>query len=181
MPSESGDTVHRKATADDFFAMLYPELRRLAAARMRREACGHSWQPTLLVNELYLELLKNNALDRFPRDAAQHRQFMGLAAFLMKRLLIQHSRPLRKRVERTGPEPLDELPLDAGTESLQYIDDLLCRIGQLDPQLRTVVEMKVFEGSTHEEIAARLGCSSRSVGTYWSFARQWLETELDRR
>ena len=169
----------RKATADQLFELLYPELRRLAAARMRREAGGHSWQPTLLVNELYLELLKNKALDRLPGEAAQKHQFMGLAAFLMKRLLILHSRPLSQRAQSAGLESLGDLPSDPNAESLQCVEDLLCRIERVDPNFRTVVEMKVFEGSTHEEIAARLGCTSRSVGTYWSFARQWLETELE--
>ena len=171
--------AHRKATADQFFELLYPELRRLAAARLRREAGNHSWQPTLLVNELYLELLKNKALDHFPQASQQH-QFMGLAAFLMKRLLILHSRPLRKRVDITRTESLGELPSENCTDSMQYVEDLLFRIAQVDSQLRTVVEMKIFEGRTHDEIAAQLGCSIRSVGTYWSFARQWLETELEK-
>jgi RNA polymerase sigma factor (TIGR02999 family) len=176
--TESDGAAGRKVTVDHLFEVLYPELRRLAAARMRREGSGHSWQPTLLVNELYLELLKNKALDRFSGGAPERQQFMGLAAFLMKRLLILHSRPLSQRAKVIGAAALGELPASATAESLQSIDDLLARIERLDPKFRTVVEMKVFEGSTHEEIAARLGCTPRSVGTYWSFARQWLETEL---
>src|SRR5438552_815492 len=85
-PGEDG-VAGRKLNTDQLFEMLYPELRRLAAARMQRESSGHSWQPTLLVNELYLELLKNRALDHLPPEISQRHQFMGLAAFLMKRLL----------------------------------------------------------------------------------------------
>jgi RNA polymerase sigma factor (TIGR02999 family) len=172
----------RKATADDFFATLYPELRRLAAARMRSERDGHSWQPTLLVNELYLELLKNKALDSTFSGEEQRQAFLGLAGFLMKRLLILHSRPLRQRVTETSDAELIDFPsTKPEAENLRFVDQLLDQLERVDGKLRTVVELKIFEGRSHEEIAEHMHCTVRSVGTYWSFARQWLEKHLAER
>ncbi|WP_031501068.1 ECF-type sigma factor [Bryobacter aggregatus] len=169
----------RKGIADEFFNVLYPELRRLAAVRMSRERGAHSWQPTLLVNELYLELLKNNALDHSLEGEEQCQAFLRLAGFLMTRLLILHSRPLKRRVSRDTDADLSGFPSSSpNQESLQFVDQLLARLGEVDPKLRTVVELKVFEGRSHDEIARDLGCSTRSVGAYWSFARRWLEQEL---
>ncbi len=168
----------KKANTDELFELLYPELRRLAVARMRREGSGHSWQPTLLVNELYIELLKNRAFDQGEADEERRKAFLGLAGFLMKRLLILHSRPLRQRARHEGEEALVEVAAGGQGESAALVESMLERIERVDPRLRTVVEMRVFQGSSQEEIAAQLGCSTRSVGTLWSFARQWLAKEL---
>jgi RNA polymerase sigma factor (TIGR02999 family) len=172
----SGD----KSSADRLMEVLYPELRRLAAARMRRERTGHSWQPTLLVNELYLELAKRKAFGGEGGENAEERAaFLGLAGFLMRRLLIQHSRPLRQRAQHVQVESLDRTAqASCDEESLQFVEGLLVRLGSIDPRIRSVVELRVFEGMTSEEIGVRLGCSARTVGTYWSFARRWLESEM---
>jgi RNA polymerase sigma factor (TIGR02999 family) len=170
--------VGRKDAVDSLFTALYPELRRMAALQMQREAKTHSWQPTLLVNELYLELIKNKALDQ-GYDDSRRAAFFGLAGFLMKRLLILHSRPLRNRVQTVEVTAI-ELTLQSPVtpESLQAVETLLDRLGAIDPRIRSVVEFRVFEGKTHEEIAVELGCSVRTVGGCWSFARRWLEQEL---
>jgi RNA polymerase sigma factor (TIGR02999 family) len=175
------DDVHagRKGAADELFQWLYPELKRLAASRMRRESPGQSWQPTMLVNELYLELLKNKALDGPAFTAEQRSAFLGLAGFLMNRLLILHSRPMRQRVAEVREAATETLAAATPTpESLQIVENVLSRVEAVDPKLRTVVEMRVFEGKSHDEIAAHLGCSTRTVGSYWSFARRFLEKEL---
>src|SRR5690242_13056699 len=106
-PGASPDTVRSlmsrfrlgdKQAAGELVSLFYPELRRLAAARMKSEQPNHTWQPTGLVNELYLELLKVKALRTSDFDGeAERRAFLGLAAHMMRRLLIQHSRPLSKR------------------------------------------------------------------------------------
>lgn len=169
----------RKEAADELFQWLYPELRRLASRHMSREAAGHSWQPTLLVNELYLELLRNKALDSCGFDESKKAAFLGLAGFLMKRLLITHSRPLRERVTEVPESVVDTMPAAMpDPENLQLVDNLLARLGEIDPRHRTVVELRVFEGRSHDEIATHLGCTVRTVGAYWSFARRWLEKEL---
>ncbi len=163
------------------FETLYPELRRMAAARMRRERVGHSWQPTLLVNELYLELMKLKPQGKNGLQITDRAAFLGLAGFLMKRLLILHSRPLRHRLGHVSvddwAEPMSTVP---SPESLQFVEALLAKIEGVDPKLRTVVELRVFEGQSYDEIAHALQCSTRTVGSYWAFARRMIETELTR-
>jgi len=164
--------------ADRLIELFYPELRRMAAARMRRERPDHTWQPTVLVNELYLELARVNALPPGGPDAESEKAaFLGLAGFLMKRLLIHHARPLYRRADKTGVSEHLEDP-GSGTQNLQNIEDLLDRLARVDPVLRQIVEMKVFEGLSREEMAGRLGCSLRTVARHWEFARHWLQDAL---
>jgi RNA polymerase sigma factor (sigma-70 family) len=75
--------------------------------------------------------------------------------------------------------PLEEAPERTveGTEALEEVDDALARLAAIDARFRTVVEMRVFEGLTSDEIASRLDCSRRTVASYWNFARRWLEKE----
>src|SRR5262245_13944165 len=124
-----GDSEAGGALADVF----YRELRGLAAAKMKRERTAHSWQPTELVHELYLQLVKVRAL----RDAGpegDRAAFLGLAGFMMKRLLIHHARPLSRRVEKV--ELSEEAFLDTDAQSLQDVEDALSSLGALDPRLR---------------------------------------------
>lgn len=171
------------AAAGKLVEMFYPELRRLAVSRMRREASNHTWQPTVLVNELYLELTKIKSLPPGGKEGASsipssdREAFLGLAAFLMRRLLIHHARPLRKRAHKEDIEALSGLSVP-GEQGLQELEDLLVRLGSIDPRLRSVAEMKVFEGLSREEIAERLGCSVRTVARHWDFARHWLSDAL---
>lgn len=159
--------------------IFYPELRRIAAARMKAERDNHTWRPTALVNELYLELIKIKALRKSgPNTEAEKQEFLALSAFLMKRLLIHHSRRLSSKVSH---QELPELPTrGTGAEALVQVEDALDRLATIDPKLRTVVEMRVFEGLTGEEIAERLGCGTATVARHWSFARRWLESEFAR-
>jgi RNA polymerase sigma factor (TIGR02999 family) len=165
--------------ANQLVELLYPELRRLAAAKMKGEGAGHTWQPTLLVNELYLALVKIKALggDGSPAGDQEKAAFLGLAGNVMRRLLIDHSRPLYRRAEKVEFREEDN-PNTAGADSLHYVEETLSRLGGIDPKLRTVIEMRVFEGLTGDEIAQRLGCSPRTVANYWTFAKHWLRMEL---
>ena len=167
-----------KAAATRLVEIFYPELRRIAGSRMKRERGEHTWQPTALVSELYLELCKIKALrSGSDDDEAEKTAFLALATHLMKRLLIQHSRPLSKRVERVEVKdgPQTDVP---ALESLQDIETTLGRLAAINPKIRLVVEMRVFEGLTGDEIAARLGCAPVTVARYWSFAKRWLAEEL---
>lgn len=158
--------------------LFYPELRRIAAARMRAERPGHTLQPTAVVHQLYLELVKVKALRPASSGGADEKAaFLGLAAYVMKRLLIHHARPLSKRAEKA--ELVDLAGSQSPTEhSLVEIDDVLNRLAAINPALRRVVELRVFEDLTREEIAREMGCGTATVARHWSFARNWLEEVL---
>lgn len=169
-----------KEAAGQLVAIFYPELRRMARSRMRNERTPHTWQPTVLVNELYLELLKIkalNAADAADEPKSDREAFLGLAAHMMRRMLLHHARPLYRRAEAIDlSEELEFKTLAAA--DLADIEDLLVRLSKIDPELRTIVEMHVFEGFTIPEIASHLNCASRTVDRRWSFARKWLEHQL---
>src|SRR5262249_9601799 len=123
--------------------LCYPELRRMAAAKMSGERSEHTWQPTALVHELYLEMLKVQSLDQRESVSADERAaFFGLAGHMMKRLLVHHARPLYRRAERV------EIPdaADSRSDALRDVEEALAGLAAVEPKLRTVVEMKVFEG-----------------------------------
>jgi RNA polymerase sigma factor (TIGR02999 family) len=163
-----------QAAAGRLVEIFYPELRRIAGARMRAERLNHTLQPTALVHQLYLELVKVKALRATSSGGADEKAaFLGLAAYLMKRLLIHHARPLSKRAEKIG---LADFPTPtSGTEqALLEIDDTLNRLAAINPALRRVVELRVFEGLTREEIALEMGCGTATVARHWTFARNWL-------
>ena len=155
---------------------FYPELKRLAARHLSKEHNAHSWQPTLLVNELYLELSKIKALNNPERTYDDDKAaFFALAGHLMRRLLIHHARPLEKRVLKV---PLWEDLRINPEAGLGEIESLLRNLEAIDPALRTVVELKVFEGLTAEEISGRMACPAVTVNRNWQFARRWLQTKV---
>lgn len=155
--------------------VFYPELKRIAAKHLQGERKDHSWQPTLLVNELYLELVRVKALPA--KESERHNEkaaFFALAGQIMGRLLVHHARPIANKAQRV---PLwKDLP-QQGDTSVHEVENLLTRLSAIKPAIRSVVEMKVFEGLTAEEIAPKLGCSTVTVNRYWKFARHWLRKE----
>jgi len=170
----SGD----REAADQLFSLLYPELRRLAAIKMKAEGSQHSWQPSLLVNELYLQLIKVKSL---PKPEAAERserdQFLHFAAHVMRHLLIDHSRPLSHRITKIDIAKFETLE-EGGDATLEEIDELLEKLASIHPRLRSVVEMKVFEGLSVDEIATRLGIAPRTVARNWTFCKEWLREKL---
>jgi RNA polymerase sigma factor (TIGR02999 family) len=168
----------KREAANRLVELFYPELRRLAAKRMKHERRDHTWQPTALINELYVELARIKALPPPGPDAESEKAaFLGLAGVMMKRLLIHHSRPLYRRTPKS-PVPEEWDPPAPDDRDLMEIEDLLARLGRIHPVLPQIVEMKIFEDLESKEIAARLGCSERTVARRWEFARQWLEEAL---
>jgi RNA polymerase sigma factor (TIGR02999 family) len=138
--------------------LFYPELRRLASSRM--------------LGERIKALPPDSSANEDEKNA-----FFGLAAFLMRRLLVHHARPLAKRMTKTDIN--EALGMAASGETcLGEIEDLLSRLHTIDPKLRVVVEMKVFEGLSREEIAQRLRCSVRTVARHWDFAQHWLQKAI---
>ena len=168
------------AAKKELVQVLYPELKRVAALKMKRERANHTLQPTAVVNELYMELVKLRGLqDRGYSDEEEKAAFLRLAGQMMDRLLIHHARPLARRMERADLDDIDT-GANSGAEALQNVEIALAKLEAIDPQLRAVVEMKVFEGMTGDEIAERLRCSRRTVAACWTFARDWLQTQWAR-
>ena len=171
----SGD----REAADQLFTALYPELRRLAAAKMSAESSDHSWQPSLLVNELYLQLIKLESLPAPKADARSQREhFLQFAGHVMRHLLIDHSRLLSRRTTKIDIARFDATDEEAGAATLTEIDDLLDKLAAIHPRLRSIVEMKVFEGLAVEEIADRLQIAPRTVARNWTFCKGWLREQL---
>lgn len=155
--------------------LFYPELKRMAAGQMKGERSDHSWQPTLLVNELFLRMVKIKALRPAKADYLDERAaFLALAGQIMRRLLIEHARPLARKAKKL---PVLEELLSKPDEPLLEVESILSQLGAIKPVIRTVVEMKVFEGQTAEQIAKQLGCATVTVHRHWQFARQWMATE----
>ncbi len=168
-----------REAADRLFSILYPELRRLAALKMNAEENQHSWQPSLLVNELYLQLVKVRSLPpAISGDRSEREQFLQFAGHVMRHLLIDHSRRLSKRAAKIDIAQFDLAAEEGGTATLQEIDDLLEKLAAIHPRLRSVVEMKVFEGLSVEEMADRLGVAPRTVARNWTFCKEWLRDQL---
>lgn len=156
--------------------IFYPELKKLAAGHLQREQRAFSWQPTLLVNELYLQLVNIKAL-RDPESPYHDDKaaFFALAGKIMKRLLIHHARPLANRADKI---PIWDDLTAAPDDSLAEVENLLGRLESIKPVMRTVVELKVFEGHTADEIAQRLNVATVTINRHWQFARRWMQTEL---
>ncbi len=166
-----------KGAAGQLVSLFYPELRRLAQSQMRGERACHTWQPTVLVNQLYLELLKVRSLNRPATD--DRRAFFGLAARLMRRLLIHHARPLEKKMQFVEIAAEDDVAGSAGHHGdLAEVENLLLGLERIDPQFRLIVELKALEGLSMEEIAEQLNIPLRTAYRRWTFARTWLAQHL---
>ena len=155
------------------------ELRRLARGCLRRERRNHTLQTTALVNEAYIRLANQRHTDW--RNRAQ---FFGIAATLMRRILVDYAR--RRGYEKRGGEavtiPLDEaavLSPERGAE-LIALDEALQRLAAHDERKHRVVELRYFGGASSEEIAEILGVSAITVKRDWQVAKAWLHRELRR-
>ena len=162
---------------DEMLPLVYDELRRLAGSYLRQERVGHTLQPTALVHEAYLRLISQQQVDW--RNRAQ---FLGLAAIVMRRVLVNHARD-RAAAKRGGglvPESLSivgDVPAQAPLDVLA-LDQALDRLAAIDARKSRVVELRFFGGLTAEETAEAVGVSVASVERDWTFARAWLYDQL---
>src|SRR5215472_14694604 len=151
-------------------ALLYDDLRRLAASYLRRERPDHTLQPTALVHEAYLRLVDQ------PEQNWQNRaHFLGVSAHIMRQILIDHARK-RCAAKRGGcqqPLTLDESVVRGvqRSEELVALDDALLKLEAFDKRQSRVVELRFFAGMTEEEISHVLGVSTRTVKREWNVAR----------
>ena len=165
----AGDTSAR----EELLSLVYDELRRIAALYLSRERPGHTLQPTALVHEAYLRLIDQRRVDW--RNRAQ---FVGVAAMMMRRVLVNHA---RDRVAAKRGSGAEHIPLTMAIDALEQpvvdvlaIHNALDRLHGLDARKSEVVELKFFGGLTTNEIAEVLQISPATVEREWSFSRAWL-------
>jgi RNA polymerase sigma-70 factor, ECF subfamily len=164
------------SAVDRLLPLVYAELHRLASAYMRRERQDHTLQPTALINEAYLRLAKGNS------DWQNREHFIGVAAQVMRRVLVDHARAHTAKMR--GGE-LRRVELEEGlaiseerTEEMLAVDEALSRLTEENPRQAKVVELRYFGGLSVEQIAAVLTIGPRSVKRDWALARIWLLNEL---
>lgn len=162
---------------DALLPVVYEELRRLAAAYLRRERPGQTLQPTALVHEAYLRLMKDRP-DRWQNRA----HFCAIAAHSMRQILIERARARGAR-KRGGAQPrvtLDEglVAGESPSVDLVALNEALDRLEAMDPEQARLVELRYFGGLTIEETAEAMNISPASVKRHWAVARAWLAREL---
>ncbi len=176
--AEHGGTAHDGRDAlDALFPLVYDELRRLAGAYLRRERPDHTLQPTALVHEAYFRLVGQRNVDW--RNRAQ---FLGVAASMMRRVLVNYSEE-RAAQKRGGGATLVALEstvefLEAQDVDVLALDQALTALAAVDPRGSRVVELRFFGGLNVEETAEVLGTSPATVKRDWSLARAWLRRAL---
>ena len=178
-----------RGALDALVPVVYAELRRQAARALRRERAGHTLQTTAVVHEAYLRLADHRAV-RWQNRA----QFFGVAAQLMRRILVDHARSRRAAKRGGGARQLtlgnagvgdgargtgaSEPAAAAAAVDVLELHDALTRLAALDPAQARLVELRYFAGLSIEETAAVLGVSTATVKREWRVARAWLRRAL---
>ena len=168
----SGD----KVALEQLMPLVYAELRRLASQYLRRERPDHTLNTTDLVHEAYLQLVNQNQVESNTRA-----QFFGIAANLMRQILVKHA--LRRRTAKRGRGNRvtleDTLALvEQPRIDLLALDRALDKLAVFDPRQCRIVELRFFGGLTEDEIAVLLGISDRTVRREWRIARALLRSDL---
>jgi RNA polymerase sigma factor (TIGR02999 family) len=157
---------------EDLVPLVYQQLRQQAAAYLRHERPDHTLQPTGLVNEAYIRLQGQRRVTWLNRQ-----QFFGVAAQIMRRILVDHARA-RQAAKRAGGVKVtldDEMgtahPVDS---ELLMLNDALQELARLDERQAHIVELKYFGGLSEEEVAEALSLSRATISREWQSARAWL-------
>jgi RNA polymerase sigma-70 factor, ECF subfamily len=164
----------------DFIALVYDELRHVAARLMRRERTGHTLSPTAVVHEAVIRLLGDAAFDK----AAERSFLVASAARSMRQVLIDHAR--RRSADRRGGGrrrvPLDLIVDDLEEQGLDVVavHEALDRLAEWNPRQARVMTLRYFGRLTVSEVAAALGTSTATIERDWRLARAWLRDQLRR-
>ncbi|MGI8436048.1 MAG: sigma-70 family RNA polymerase sigma factor [Chthoniobacterales bacterium] len=168
-----------REAAADLMPLVYDELRQIARACLQRERSDHTLQATGLVHEAYLRLV-----DQTEANWKNRAHFFGVAARVMRRILVDHAR--KARAEKRGGD-WDKLEFNEALLSsperqvdLVALDDALQDLAKLDPRQSRVVELRFFGGLTEEEAGEVLDVSPRTIRREWRIAKAWLRRELVR-
>ncbi len=166
--------------AAELLPLVYDELRRLAAARMKNELPEHTLQPTALVHEAYLRLLRSE-----PQTWENRRHFFSAAAEAMRRILIEHarSRDRHKRGGQANREPLVEIAINPSVDLSEIIavHEVLEEFERLMPDKAELVKLRYFAGLDEITAAETLGISRPTASRWWTFSRAWLFQKLSER
>lgn len=161
----------------ELIPMVYGELRLLGRSALRRHGRESMLQPTVLVHEAWLRMAGNQRL-----SLGSRRQFYGLAAKMMRDILVDHSR--RRRAAKRGGSRI-EVALDDANPAVQphcvdflILDEAMTRLGEIGPRYPRIVELRYLAGLTIEETAEVLNVSHATIEREWNFARAWLRREL---
>lgn len=189
MPSASSTQISKLLAAwghgdpdarDALIPLIYNELRRIARRHLGNERPDHTLQSAALVNEAYLRLVGKK-----PPKWQNRAHFFGVAAQMMRHILVDHARS-RRAAKRGAGIPrlvLDTeiaLPLQPPEVDLVALDGALKKLADLDPGESRVVELRFFGGLSIEETAVVMGISARTVKREWAAARAWLRLEMDK-
>ena len=171
-------TDGNKEVVNHILPHIYDELRRLASSYLRKERSNHTLQPTALVHEAYMKLIDQN------RVKWQNRaHFFGIAAQVMRRILMDHAR--KHQAEKRGGE-FEKLPIEEEilivshdkSAELIALDEALEELAKLDPDKAKIVELRYFGGLSIEETAEVMGVSVPTVNRHWKMAKAWLFSQI---
>ncbi len=168
----------KSQVVDDILPLIYDELRSLASNYLRRERSDHTLQPTALVHEAYLKLI-----DQTQVKWQNRAHFFGIAANIMRRILVDHARKhgADKRGGAAEKLPLEEEILivsEGKSAELLALDEALKNLAKVDEMKSKIVELRYFGGLSVEETAEVLGVSEITVKRHWRMAKAWLYGQL---
>ena len=174
--------LKRVATGDrvaqsELLPLVYGQLLRIAQQQFRAERHGHTLQPTALISELYLRIIRDASIDWHGRA-----HFFAVSAQTVRRILVDHARSVNAQ-RRPNPHlrlDLDDVLVYSDDRASQIldIDEALTRLAEWDPRMAKIVELRFFAGLSIEETAAALAVSDRTVKRDWAVARAWLSKAL---
>lgn len=159
-----------KQAFDKLMPLVDPELKKIAQAYMRNERSGHILQPTALVNEALMKLIREKDIDYENR-----KHFYGFVARRMRQVLVDYARKSRTQIVDIAEA---ERQLSEKSEELILLDQALSKLASIDERAATIVEYRHFIGLCRKEVAELLGVSQATVDRAWSFARDWLKREM---
>ena len=169
----SGD----REAESELVPLVYVQLRQIAQRQFGAERRGHTLQPTALISELYLRIIRNAAIDWQNRA-----HFFAVSAQTIRRILVDHARAVKAQ---RRPNPQQRLDLDDvlvysedRAAEIVEIDEALTHLAGWDPRMARIVELRFFAGLSNEETATALDISERTVKREWAVARAWLSKEL---
>ena len=172
--SPQNEDDRQSDSIEKMFQLVYDELRRIAAAKLRNEPSGLTLQPTALVHEVYLRLVREDV----PAQWESPSHFVAVAAEVMRRILVDNARR-RKRIKRGGDHhrvdiELETLGADLNQDYLLELDQALDELASEDPVKARLVVVRYFGGMTIEEACEVLNISRTTAHRHWTYARAWL-------